>query len=236
MPKKCSNCGTLNKANSKFCKKCGNRLDEIRKCPQCGNSLDADSEFCQQCGAQIRPQKFIPQTSISMKRLPLGLEILIVLGVLGAVYYLYSSLMVIYFSNTLFGSSSLTTTLTFVGLSWAFFGLYFLVLAYGLWKLKEWARNALMIQAVLGVITIFFNQPAGVVSLVYALILLWYINQPHIKMLFESGKAVQIQSSVNTTSPLSTPTFTGYLVCPQCGKKGKPGERFCKKCGNALQT
>ena len=44
-------CGELNDAGSKFCKKCGQPL--VKTCPYCGQEVDVDSEFCNHCGRKL---------------------------------------------------------------------------------------------------------------------------------------------------------------------------------------
>ena len=44
-------CGAVNDAGSKFCKKCGKPL--VKTCPYCGHELDGDSEFCNHCGRKL---------------------------------------------------------------------------------------------------------------------------------------------------------------------------------------
>jgi len=48
---KCPNCQHENPENSKFCLKCGEKI-ELR-CPQCGNSLPIDALFCNKCGHNL---------------------------------------------------------------------------------------------------------------------------------------------------------------------------------------
>ena len=50
----CPKCGTLNKADSAFCKACGSSL-AVQKvyCPQCNTLLDGDETFCPKCGAKL---------------------------------------------------------------------------------------------------------------------------------------------------------------------------------------
>jgi len=47
----CPNCKTENPENSKFCLKCGEKI-ELR-CPQCGNSLPVNAFFCNECGYKL---------------------------------------------------------------------------------------------------------------------------------------------------------------------------------------
>ncbi|MCW6701978.1 zinc ribbon domain-containing protein [Anaerococcus sp. NML200537] len=60
----CKNCGHENEKNSKFCEKCGSKLEEIKPeiieekkdtkvCPKCGFANDKDSKFCQSCGSKL---------------------------------------------------------------------------------------------------------------------------------------------------------------------------------------
>ena len=44
-------CGTVNAADARFCKKCGKPLHKT--CPHCGAEIDADSEFCDKCGEKF---------------------------------------------------------------------------------------------------------------------------------------------------------------------------------------
>lgn len=199
-------------------------------CPQCGNKLEPDVDFCQQCGFRVKKQMEIPPppTAITVRRLPFGLEILIVFGFLGAAYYFFSSLMVIYGANTLLAGSEIYGQLVLAGILWAFIGIYLAIVSFGLWKLKKWARAALIIQAILVIAGVYFNPVAGILGLVYCLIILWYLYQPHIKLLFETGQVSPMVTS-------ATVVFMARLICPKCGAKGKPGTMFCAKCGAKLK-
>lgn len=48
----CSNCGTENPENARFCKQCGSKL--VRVCANCGSPLAEDARFCNHCGAPVR--------------------------------------------------------------------------------------------------------------------------------------------------------------------------------------
>ncbi len=44
-------CGTVNDADSRFCKSCGRELS--RTCPHCGAKIAPDCKFCTECGAAL---------------------------------------------------------------------------------------------------------------------------------------------------------------------------------------
>ncbi|MGH2447881.1 MAG: AAA family ATPase, partial [Chloroflexota bacterium] len=47
----CNNCGTENRADRKFCSKCGSKLAML--CPLCGSPNQPDDAFCGECGAGL---------------------------------------------------------------------------------------------------------------------------------------------------------------------------------------
>jgi hypothetical protein len=47
----CPKCKHENKADRKFCSKCGTPLENI--CPKCGFKNDPDDEFCGKCGIKL---------------------------------------------------------------------------------------------------------------------------------------------------------------------------------------
>ena len=47
----CPSCKTQNPMASKFCKKCGTKLQNL--CPGCGAQLEANAVFCSQCGTKL---------------------------------------------------------------------------------------------------------------------------------------------------------------------------------------
>ncbi len=71
MAVKCPKCQSANKDGSKFCKKCGGRLE--LKCPSCGSPCEQDSAFCNECAHDLtgakapapvdhsKPQTYIPK-------------------------------------------------------------------------------------------------------------------------------------------------------------------------------
>lgn len=55
---KCSKCGTVLSANTKFCAECGNALHtettKQKACLRCGELVDNGSKFCVNCGFEIK--------------------------------------------------------------------------------------------------------------------------------------------------------------------------------------
>ena len=50
----CNNCGAELASGTKFCPKCGTKVEEAQKmfCPQCGNEIMPGAKFCTKCGAR----------------------------------------------------------------------------------------------------------------------------------------------------------------------------------------
>lgn len=46
----CTICGKENREGAKFCRYCGNKLEEEIICPRCGSAMDAEDVFCERCG------------------------------------------------------------------------------------------------------------------------------------------------------------------------------------------
>lgn len=54
--KNCPNCNSQISDTAKFCKYCGNKIEEKKQelfCEECGAKIDADAPFCEECGAKV---------------------------------------------------------------------------------------------------------------------------------------------------------------------------------------
>lgn len=49
---RCSACGTMNDAGSRYCSQCGTGLGEST-CPACGKGVPDTAQFCPQCGTKL---------------------------------------------------------------------------------------------------------------------------------------------------------------------------------------
>lgn len=58
----CPKCATSNPIESKFCRNCGNKMqNNTVKCGKCGNEVPSDSKFCPECGNQLKGSKSCPK-------------------------------------------------------------------------------------------------------------------------------------------------------------------------------
>ena len=54
--KNCPNCGGEVKDNAKFCRHCGNKIEQKPAfvfCEECGAKIEANAPFCEECGAKV---------------------------------------------------------------------------------------------------------------------------------------------------------------------------------------
>ncbi len=47
---KCTNCGSLQSEDAKFCSNCGTKLTSKKFCTNCGKEVDPNAKFCGECG------------------------------------------------------------------------------------------------------------------------------------------------------------------------------------------
>jgi len=63
--KKCTNCGSLNLDDSKFCSICGRKVDVNKNlCPLCKKEIDPTKGFCKYCGRDLsKPPPLLPHVT-----------------------------------------------------------------------------------------------------------------------------------------------------------------------------
>ena len=91
-----------------------------------------------------------------------------------------------------------------VGVVVVFFAALFATLGYGMWNLREWARIATMVLAVLGALGAAFGLfwglahfrvfvfSATAIRLGINLLILWYLNQQHVIAAFRSPSGTPV--------------------------------------------
>jgi hypothetical protein len=161
-----------------------------KNCPVCNASVPDGAAFCPNCGANLQsptpstPNQYPqyqaqqptqptppPPPPPQQPQRPTGVVILTILEVIAAVY-------------TLFAGAAAGTLLAFAapvlaGLGGLFIliGLVELLLAWGLYTGKNWARIVAIIFAILGLLAI----PIGTII---SIIILYYLTRPHVKAFF----------------------------------------------------
>lgn len=123
---------------------------------------------------------------------PTGVTVMAVLSAIGGVFGLLASLVLLGLGAAVSTASGLGGGLVFVaGIIVLAYSVLSLILAYGFWTLKPWAWPLGIGVQVLGIIQAvlqFMNDSTNVVSLVISLaiagVILWYLNQPHVKSAF----------------------------------------------------
>jgi uncharacterized membrane protein (DUF2068 family) len=123
---------------------------------------------------------------------PTGVTVMAVLSAIGGVFGLLASLVLLGLGAAVSTASGLGSGLVFVaGIIVLAYSVLSLILAYGFWTLKPWAWPLGIGVQVLGIIQAvlqFMNDSTNVVSLVISLaiagVILWYLNQPHVKSAF----------------------------------------------------
>ena len=102
---------------------------------------------------------------------PLGVTILAILQLLGALVYLAGVLIILIFP--------------LIGIALTIVGVIGMILFYGLWKLKTWAWFWTMIVNILGIIFSLSNVWANIISIVLSAIIVVYLLMPGIKEHFK---------------------------------------------------
>ncbi|NHI87874.1 MAG: hypothetical protein EAX87_00040 [Candidatus Thorarchaeota archaeon] len=114
---------------------------------------------------------------------PLGVTIIVILEVLGALAYLFTGAMAI-LAGAMVGSiiPGLGAFAVAIGAIVLIFGILYLLLAWGLWTLKSWAWMAAVILNIIGLILgiLQFNWIGVIISLIIVI----YLQQGDIKSRF----------------------------------------------------
>jgi len=147
-------------------------------CYRCGKEVEANATFCWNCGTQLKPVVALP-SSLRVPRItvrPSGVTILAVLYWLSAIIAILGGLAYV-------AGIALLLPLGFLAILWVLgvalivIGVLDILIGWGLWNLKRWARTVAIVLAVIGLISF----PIGTVI---SIITLWYLFKPEIKACF----------------------------------------------------
>jgi len=147
-------------------------------CFRCGKEIEANATFCWNCGVQLKPV-IAPAPFLRVPRIgvrPSGVTILAVLYWLSAIVAILGGLVYV-------AGMAYLLPLAFLALFWIVggalivIGILDIVIGWGLWSLRKWARTAAIVLAVVGLISF----PIGTII---SIIILWYLFKPEIKACF----------------------------------------------------
>ncbi len=125
-----------------------------------------------------------------MKARPTGVTILAVLAALGGLFGLLGSLGLITGAGVIAQATGQDATmLMLTGLVSLILSVLELVFAFGAWTLKPWGWTLGIVAEVISVLfglysVVTGNAMNGIVSIIIAAIILWYLFQPNVKQAF----------------------------------------------------
>jgi len=122
---------------------------------------------------------------------PTGITVMAVLSAIGGVLGLLASVALLGLGAAVTATSGLGGLAFVAGIIVLAYSVLSLILAYGFWTLKPWGWPLGIGVQVLGIIQAvlqFLDNSTNVVGLVISLaiagVILWYLNQPHVKAAF----------------------------------------------------
>ncbi|MEM2084234.1 MAG: hypothetical protein QXP60_09790 [Nitrososphaerota archaeon] len=130
---------------------------------------------------------------------PLGVTILAILEAIGGIIYLAGILLINLFLGMMMGfmpeeipemeffGGFLGMIALVVSIVLLILGLVSFLLAYGLWTGKGWAWTLTFIFSIIGILLGLVSLPAGIITILINIVILYYLTRPHVKAFF--GKA-----------------------------------------------
>ena len=133
-----------------------------------------------------------------MSSRPLGVAILSVLSIIGGIIYVVGGVVLFSLGGFLISffliegnvSSMNGIPFTFMGLLQGLMmvvsiiviiiGIMAILVGYGLWTGKEWARILTIVFSIFGIIFGIFTLPTGIIVILIDVIIIWYLTRPHV--------------------------------------------------------
>lgn len=129
---------------------------------------------------------------------PLGVTILAILEILGGIGLIglgasllslsvYVKLIKAMISPKLpITAGLISVIITIMSVTLIITGLINFIIAYGLWKGKEWARILTIIFSILSILMGLFTLPLGIISIITGVIIMYYLTRSHVKAFFKA--------------------------------------------------
>mgnify|MGYP001060485344 CR=1 FL=1 len=132
---------------------------------------------------------------------PFGVTILAILEILSALFLLGAGALMLVAAGFIGGvvgeipeapeipglAGLVTGVLIAIGIVMVILGLIAFFIAYGLWTGKGWAWTLCLIFSIIGLIISILSLPAGIISLIIDILILYYLTRPHVKAFFGKG-------------------------------------------------
>jgi len=221
----CPECGAEIKDGDKFCPSCGTHITYTEKvaeagkrfCPNCGAELNRDDIFCGYCGTKMgefgTERSRMPKGT---KRRPIGVTIIAILYVFGGIIGFIGGFSMMALSgnpqwyqyyievSALFGiyiSEEEAALLGMLGMVSIIVGFAYIIIGYGIWTLKRWARMAAIIMVIIEILRTMGQplwMPTGmgdyigsvILTIIIGGIIIWYLSKPEVKEVFE-GRGIE---------------------------------------------
>lgn len=159
-----------------------NMVSEMPYCYRCGKEIEANARFCWNCGAQLKPLMAPPPSPPHALRVPRIAVRPSAVTILAVLYWLSAIVAILGGLACVVGIAYLLP-LAFPALFWIVgavlivIGILDIVIGWGLWTLKKWARTFAIVLAIIGLISF----PIGTVI---SIVTLRYLFKPEIKAYF----------------------------------------------------
>ena len=169
-----------------------------RFCPNCGAELNRDDIFCGSCGTKIDEFGAVKSEKPTVtKKRPTGVTIIAILNILGGIGGLIAGfgMMVLIGESQYYLFEEGATLFSILCMLSIIIGFVDLVIGYGLWTLKRWARMAAIIMAIIGIVCNIggailmmslgtADTDSGILSVIISGIIIWYLSKPAMKEVF----------------------------------------------------
>jgi hypothetical protein len=129
---------------------------------------------------------------------PFGVTILAILEIISGLFELGAGALLLIAAGFIGGLSGvsgfggiLAGIFSAIGGVLIILGLLAFLIAYGLWTGQGWAWTLSLIFSIIGIILGILSLPAGVISLIIDILIIYYLTRPHVKAFFRKGPPLE---------------------------------------------